>query len=231
MTTKHALPPLGGQTLPSAIATSSASVGLKAAYSEQAFHALENEEANLLHGLNYDDRLELLSLHSMWTDGFLRSVTASLCQLEDRLVNMRSHLLKPARRTVPEIDGLGQAVPVKAKPRSHKRKPKPEFRADLHAAICLSRSCIDFDRYYLGKMVALLSVPDAWTIEHIRRVFVALQVLQGRVALLRGQVEQGRLQPELANLAKAKAAALFPQGFDPDAVAGDAKWMYPHSFY
>jgi hypothetical protein len=37
-------------------------------------------------------------------------------------------------------------------------------------------------------------------------------------------VEEGRFQVTGADLAKAEAAVLFPHGFDPDAVAEDAKW-------
>jgi hypothetical protein len=224
MTTKRSSIPKFGQAAASAPTTSAVGFSVKAAYSEQSFRALKDEEEHLLSGLNYEASLDLLNLPDMWTDSFLETISASLRKLEGRLANIRSHLFNPATRSDSESVGPNQAAAAKPKPRSHKRKPKPEFRADLHAAICLSRSCIDYDWYYLGKMLDLLSVPDAWTTEHLRRVFVALQVLQGRVALLRGKVEEGRFQVTGADLAKAEAAVLFPHGFDPDAVAEDAKW-------
>ncbi len=79
----------------------------------------------------------------------------------------------------------------------------------------------------MGKMLDLLSEPQAWTPGYLVLVKEALSILEGRLARLRSQVEGARKRDRVAAEAARRSLDLFPERFDPDGLLDEARMFYP----
>jgi hypothetical protein len=167
---------------------------------------------------NFERRLDLLKVPSLWKDEPLLMLTRTLVSIEGNLTRLRQQLGEPVPAAL-----SAPASPV----RSHKRKPRPEYSESTHRQISDSRSCIDLDRCRMGTMLELLSEPQAWTPGYLMLVRESLRVLEGRVARMRSQVEGARKRERGAEEAARRALELFPERFDPDELLDEARMLYP----